>query len=117
MSLGEIPGNLAVLRRAVLQAPDGRLVAVDAGDDAKSAGWVQLLAGYPRADLLGTVRAYLAARGTWEDAARALGIHRNSLRHRISVATTLLGVDLDDPDVAAHLWLAMRDSELGPRQR
>lgn len=117
VSLGEIPGNLAVLRRAVLQAPDGRLVAVGASDDATAAGWVRLLTGYPRADLLGTVRAYLAARGTWEDAARALGIHRNSLRHRISVATTLIGVDLDDPDVAAHLWLAMCDGELGPRQR
>ncbi|MCV9993151.1 PucR family transcriptional regulator [Paeniglutamicibacter sp. ZC-3] len=117
VSLGEIPGNLAVLRRAVLQAPAGRLVAVNASEDAKAAGWVRLLAGYHRADLLATVRAYLAARGTWEDAARALGIHRNSLRHRISVAGNLIGVDLDDPDVAAHLWLALRReaSGTGPR--
>ncbi len=83
MSLGEIPGNLAVLRQAVLQAPPGRLVAVSASEDARATGWVRVLADYPRADLLETVRAYLRARGTWEDAARALGIHRNSLRHRI----------------------------------
>ncbi len=76
-----------------------------------------MITGYHRADLLATVRAYLAARGTWEDAARALGIHRNSLRHRISVAGNLIGVDLDDPDVAAHLWLALRReaSGTGPR--
>ncbi|MDQ0092317.1 PucR family transcriptional regulator [Paeniglutamicibacter psychrophenolicus] len=117
VSLGEIPGNLAVLRRAVLQAPAGHLVAVDASEDAKAVGWVRALAEYPRADLLATVRAYLGARGTWEDAARALGIHRNSLRHRISVASGLLGVDLDDPDVAAHLWLAMRREESGVQLR
>ena len=113
VSLGEIPGNLAVLRQAVLQAPPGHLVAVSASEDARATGWVRALADYPRADLLETVRAYLRARGTWEDAARALGIHRNSLRHRISVAGGLLGVDLDDPDVAAHLWLALRRDENG----
>lgn len=117
VSLGEIPGNLAVLRQAVLQAAPGRLVAVSASEDARATGWVRVLSDYPRADLLETVRAYLRARGTWEDAARALGIHRNSLRHRIAVAGGLLGVDLDDPDVAAHLWLALRreESGLGPR--
>ncbi len=111
VSLGEIPGNLAVLRQATLQAPPGRLVAVSASEDARATGWVQALADYPRADLLVTVKEYLRARGTWEDAARALGIHRNSLRHRISVASGLIGVDLDDPDAAAHLWLALRRNE------
>ena len=117
VGLGEIQGNLAVLRQATLKAPAGRLVAVGASEDARAAGWVQALADYPRADLLGTVRAYLAARGTWEDAARTLGIHRNSLRHRISVAGSLLGIDFDDPDVAAHLWLALRREESGTLPR
>jgi purine catabolism regulator len=66
------------------------------------------LAGYQRADLLGAVAAYLRRRGRWEDTARDLAIHRNSLRHRIAVAQRLLGVSLDDPDTAAHLWLALR---------
>lgn len=117
VSLGEIPGNLAVLRRATLLAPAGRLVAVNASEDAKAVGWVRLLTDYPRADLVATVRAYLGARGTWEDAARTLGIHRNSLRHRISVASNLIGVDLDDPDVAAHLWLALRRETSGAGAR
>ncbi|PQZ91542.1 PucR family transcriptional regulator [Arthrobacter sp. MYb227] len=115
VSLGEIPGNLAVLRQATLAAPEGHLVAVSASEDARASGWVKVLADYPRADLLATVREYLRARGTWEDAARALGIHRNSLRHRISVAGGLLDVNLDDPDVAAHLWLALRREESSPQ--
>lgn len=116
VSLGEIPGNLAVLRQATLQAPEGHLVAVSASEDARASGWVRLLADYPRADLLETVREYLRARGTWEDAARALGIHRNSLRHRIAVASGLLGIDFDDPDIAAHLWLALRREAPGIHQ-
>jgi purine catabolism regulator len=30
------------------------------------------------------------------------------VRHRMARAGELLGVDFDDPDVAAHLWLALR---------
>ncbi len=117
VGLEGIPGNVAALRRATLQAAAGHLVAVNVSEDSRAAVWVRLLAGYPRMDLLGTVRAYLRARGTWEDAARALGIHRNSLRHRISVASNLMDVDLDDPDVAAHLWLALRREESGADPR
>jgi purine catabolism regulator len=46
--------------------------------------------------------------GQWEITARNLEFHRNSLRHRIAVAEQLIGADLDDPDVAASLWLAVR---------
>ena len=45
-------------------------------------------------------------------AAADLGVHRNTLRNRIATATRVLGADLDDPDVAAHLWLALRASGL-----
>nr|WP_228721201.1 helix-turn-helix domain-containing protein [Arthrobacter sp. 260] len=58
--------------------------------------------------LLETVRVYLAHRGQWEAAGRELGVHRNSVRYRIAQAKELLGVDLDDPDVTAQLWLALR---------
>ncbi|WP_246858501.1 helix-turn-helix domain-containing protein [Citricoccus sp. SGAir0253] len=57
---------------------------------------------------MGTVTEYLRHRGHWEDVSRALGVHRNSVRHRIGIARSLLGVDLDDPDVFAPLWLALR---------
>lgn len=110
LALHELAGTMALLRRAIRQAPAGRLSAVSASYDARAKGWVELLASYPRADLVGTVTSYLGHRGRWEDSARDLELHRNSLRHRISIAQARLGVDLDDPDVAAHLWLALRDA-------
>ncbi len=66
------------------------------------------LRDYPRGDLVSAVSAYLRARGHWEEAARDLGVHRNTLRYRIGTASRVLNVDLDDPDVAAHLWLTLR---------
>jgi len=71
---------------------------------------VETLRAQERGDLLATVQCYLRNRGQWEPAARELGIHRNSLRHRIGIAQRLLGAELDDPDVAANLWLALRAS-------
>ena len=51
---------------------------------------------------------YLRNRGQWEQASRHLGVHRNTLRHRIGRARQILGVDIDDPDNAARLWLLLR---------
>lgn len=59
-----------------------------------------------------TVTAYLRHHGHWERAAGELGVHRNTLRHRIDTATRVLGKDLDDPDVASRLWLALRERGL-----
>jgi purine catabolism regulator len=99
-------GQLAAMVRAleagqIIEAPAGAL-------DPRVQGWVAALRGYRRADLVATVRAYLRHRGQWEGAARELGIHRNSLRHRMGIAAELLQADPDDPDVAANLWLALR---------
>jgi purine catabolism regulator len=88
--------------------PLGTVVIVDDSVNARGDAWVDALARHPRGDLRDTVRSYLAHRGQWEAAARELDIHRNSLRHRIAVATELLGVDLADPDTAAALWMALR---------
>lgn len=76
--------------------------------DPRAEAWVAALHSYARADLTATVRSYLRHRGQWEAAARELDVHRNSLRHRIGIATNLIKADLDDPDVAANLWLALR---------
>lgn len=99
-------GQLAAMVRAL---DPGQIVEVAAGAlDPRAQGWVAALRGYQRADLIGTVRSYLRHRGQWEGAARELGIHRNSLRHRMGIAAELLQADPDDPDVAANLWLALR---------
>ncbi len=108
LSLADVAGAAGALRRAALLASAGYLMGASGDEDSRADRWVDSLAGYTRADLLGTVAAYLRHRGHWEEAARALDVHRNSLRHRMSVAEKLLGVSLDDPDVSAHLWLALR---------
>jgi sugar diacid utilization regulator len=61
-----------------------------------------------RAQLLPTLRAYLDARGRMTQAAKVLGIHRNSLRYRLDRIAQLLGLDLDDADVQLVLQLVVR---------
>lgn len=92
------PGTVALAEDVT--ADDG--VAIDLG----------LLQNYPRGDLVAAVSGYLRARGHWEEAARDLGVHRNTLRYRIGTARRVLDVDLDDPDVAARLWLTLRGAGL-----
>jgi purine catabolism regulator len=60
-------------------------------------------------EVIAAVAAYLRHRGQWAQAARDLGVHRNTLRYRLLRAREALGVDINDPDVAARLWLLMRD--------
>jgi purine catabolism regulator len=39
-------------------------------------------------------------------------VHRNTLRHRMTTAARVTGADLDEPDTASQLWLALRDRGL-----
>jgi purine catabolism regulator len=94
-------------------APPGQFIRVGHGLDLPADEWVDTLVAHP-GHLLETVRAYLAHRGQWEAAGREIGVHRNSVRYRIAQAKELLGVDLDDPDVAAQLWLALRGRTQAP---
>jgi len=61
------------------------------------------------AELAEALAGYLRRRGNWEHASRDLGVHRNTLRHRIGRCRSILRVDLDDPDIGAELWLLMRE--------
>ena len=92
---------------AATSASRGQLLRIGHGLELPADEWAEELAAQG-GELLETVRAYLAHRGQWEGAGRDLGVHRNSVRYRISRAREILGVDLDDPDVAAQLWLALR---------
>lgn len=107
--LADIPAAVASVRRAVRRAPVGQIIRAGARDRSKAEEWASALAQYQRADLLTTVTAYIKHRGQWEPTSRELGVHRNSVRHRIENAEKLLGVSLDDPNVFAPLWLALRD--------
>lgn len=60
------------------------------------------------AEACASLVAYLRHRGQWEQASKALGLHRNTVRYRVERARQRLGLDLDDPDVAAEAWLILR---------
>lgn len=106
--LGDVAAGIPQLALDAAAARPGNLLDRSGLDDTRTTARVVALRDYPRADLVGTVRSYLRNRGQWESSARELGIHRNSLRHRIQIAERLMGANLDDPDVAATLWLALR---------
>ncbi|MET9000909.1 PucR family transcriptional regulator [Amycolatopsis sp. NPDC004169] len=61
-----------------------------------------------------TLRTWLAHHGGWEPTATELGVHRNSVRHRIAQVEKALGVDLGDPEVRMRLWFALRWVALHP---
>ena len=108
LPLSELAAAVGPVAFACRTASLGTVIGVDGSLDARGDTWVDALARHPRGDLLDTVRSYLTHRGQWESAARELGIHRNSLRHRIAVASELIDADLADPDTAATLWIALR---------
>jgi len=114
--LGEAARHTGFVQQALTVVQPGRLrdLAVRGGQGMPGDEAVDLgpIVDYTRADLVGTVVAYLRHRGHWQDAARELGIHRNTLRHRIGTASRVLDADLDDPDVASPLWLALRAAGL-----
>lgn len=116
MPLRRLHEIAAQVAEAAAAARAGQLIRVGHGLDLPADEWVDELAGHP-SQLLETVRAYLAHRGQWEAAGRELGVHRNSVRYRIAQAKELLGIDLDDPDVAAQLWLALRGRSQAPRTK
>ena len=100
-----------LVRRARGAGP-GEILTADApaglgaGEDAAAR-----LAAYSRAPLIETTRSFLRNRGSWEAVARDLGVHRNTIRNRIRIISEELGIDLDDPDLSAELWLALRDHD------
>lgn len=108
----ELAGAVTAAIRRVRDAAEGEVVTArhssgpGEGEDA-----IERLASYTRAPLVETVRAYLRHRGGWEAAARELAIHRNTIRNRIRIVQEELGIDLDDPDLSARLWLALRARE------
>ncbi|GAA3196307.1 PucR family transcriptional regulator [Actinocorallia longicatena] len=57
--------------------------------------------------LRSSLRAYLEANGLGDPAARALGVHRHTLRHRMKRVAELLDRDLDAPATRAELWIAL----------
>jgi PucR family transcriptional regulator, purine catabolism regulatory protein len=91
--------------------PDGRLDLADDGPADVEQRLDRLVAD-ARPGVVESLAAYLRHRGQWEAAARSLGLHRNTLRYRVAAVRDTWGLDLDDPDVAARLWLLLRERAL-----
>lgn len=94
--VGDLPGGLLGLTGG----PAGARLAADL--------LAPLLRERTAAELLASLRAYLAASGRWDAAAEALGVHRHTLRYRMKRIRDLLPGDLDDPDYRVELWIALR---------
>jgi DNA-binding protein Fis len=62
--------------------------------------------------LLETLEAYFEHRQSHKAAAAALGIHRNTLVHRLDRIETLLGARFDDMALVSRLYLALRQRKL-----
>lgn len=63
--------------------------------------------------LRATLHAWLARHGNWDRTAGDLGVHRNSVRHRIGRIERDLGVDLADPEHRMRLWFALTRGHAG----
>lgn len=89
-------GILASLDTPTARAlADARLHPLRAHDDAQGTA------------LVDTVRTWLAHDARIDEAARALGIHRHTVRARVAQAQQLLGIDLSSFPARAELWAAL----------
>jgi purine catabolism regulator len=117
------------------RAPDGRVASVedlgshrlllalqeDAALEALSRGLLAPLRAYDQrqhGDLVASLRTFLEHNGNWEAAARALGVHRHTLRYRIRRVAELTGRDLESAADRVEFWLALQAADvLGGRSR
>ncbi|ABS02911.1 PucR family transcriptional regulator [Kineococcus radiotolerans] len=63
--------------------------------------------------LRASARAFLEHHGARQPTADALGVHRNTVRHRVARLEALLGISLDSAADRAELWLALTADEAG----
>jgi PucR family transcriptional regulator, purine catabolism regulatory protein len=65
------------------------------------------------ADLLASLAAFLHHNGSWESAARALAVHRHTLKARMARVEELTGLRLDDAEHRALLLLGLMSAPYG----
>ena len=94
LTLGVVVEDEAIRSRIwTLAGP--ALVALERGATAREA------------DLVPSLEAFLHHNGSWETAARALGVHRHTLRARMARVEELTGLTLDSADNRVLLMLAL----------
>lgn len=76
-----------------------------------AARWLGALADYDAAkgaQLVLTLSEYLACGGNYDASARALSVHRSTLKYRLRRIREVSGYDLGDPETQFNLQLATR---------
>ena len=106
---GRMLDRAAAIGRPVTAA-DGVSALVDPEAAARFAASV-LAPLADRPELVHTVRTWLSCNGNWDRTAAELGVHRNSVRHRIGVVGRELDIDLFDVQRRMELWFALRWSD------
>lgn len=98
----------------VASLPDGMVESPreHSSDEASLRDGIHRVLDYRRVDLGETLVAYLRNRGQWDATSRDVGVHRNTVRHRLGTIRGLLGADLEDPDITARTWLYLRENGL-----
>ncbi|POX38561.1 hypothetical protein C3486_22325 [Streptomyces sp. Ru73] len=122
----ELPDAWRRVHSVFNAAPDASRKLVVAGDVAtmglmrhlmspEARGWAETLlqpltdnSGKSKIDLRHTLWTFLAHNGQVDASASALGIHRHTLRYRMSKVAEALGCDMDDPATRAELWFALQ---------
>lgn len=105
-------------RRRVARFADQRLTALLGSDAVRSAvehladDLLAPLADHP--ELRRSLEVFLQHNGVWETASRTLGVHRHTLRHRVTRVAELTGLDLDSANDRAALLLALLTHRHGP---
>jgi Purine catabolism regulatory protein-like family/PucR C-terminal helix-turn-helix domain len=66
------------------------------------------LEGEAEQELLGTLHAFLRHHGSQVRVSEELGVHRNTVRHRLAAVEKALGRSLDDPQVRVDCWVALQ---------
>lgn len=61
-----------------------------------------------RSAQLAVLRTWLGENGSWDSTAKALGLHRNSVRRQINALAEQLDTDLNQAQVRAELWFALQ---------
>lgn len=67
-------------------------------------------------EILDSLHAFLANNGHVGPAADSLGMHRNTLRNRLTTAEELLGRSMHDPQFRSDLWIALKQLRDQPRR-
>jgi len=112
---GRVPDSLRRAQAALADAAPGTVAdlgwdqAAAPLDTPQSRAWAERTLGALEGDeeLAATLAAVLRCRSEL-DASRELGVHRHTVRNRVTRAESLLSVTLDDPDARSGLWLALR---------